>query len=133
MPTESYSLAAANDWKPLFDKYDDRKTTMTAWGSWTWDKNSGRPWCGPGGNGNPATGGSPEPGAEGCLVWRVKVHTQGNPAELYNPDHWTVRYHTYFSSDAQSYDLTMQGSYEFRMNDNDLSGNDGIMNVVVTR
>lgn len=116
-------FAAADKWNELFTLESGRTATLSAWGTWTWDKKSERPWCGPGGNGEPATGGSPTAGPQGSLVWRI-VDVDQN--EIYR---------TYFSSDAQTYALTNARSspnhYQFQMNDDDLTDNDGVMNVVV--
>src|ERR1700744_3380586 len=123
MPT--FSLAGADPWKALFTMGYGQRATMTASGSWTWDKNSGQPWCGPGGNGKPASGGSPtsnlddsplwrgegpQPASEGCLVWRVRQYTA-------NVLDSRVVYETYFSFNEQSHNLTLAGVYEFQMND----------------
>jgi len=127
MATNTYPVYAANDWTTLFGLGNGEIATMTASGTWTWDDGSGRPWCGPGGNGVPAPGGSPEPGAQGCLIWRIYVERQEDGQDIVE-----IPYHTYFSSNNQSYQLNnVAGAYQFRINDDSLNNKAGFLQVTV--
>ncbi len=89
--------------------------TVTASGTWSWDPHSGRS-CGAGGNGLPASAGSPCQGPEGCLVFKVlgPIGVDGHPQ---------IEQIGWFTSDTQTITFTTKGEYQFQINDNNLGDN----------